>query len=113
MVGVFWIPVVIVLGMFILPFIDRAGTRKKWLKWSIVSVSLFVFLSLAVVTDHTSSTTPIWSCASCHKPGFGQSFASAPRKLADFSTRYDNKWLALHYRYPQYFWMIDSEVPAW
>jgi ubiquinol-cytochrome c reductase cytochrome b subunit len=113
MIGVFWIPAGIFLGMFILPFIDRGTTRKQWFKWSLVPVSLAVFLALTIVTSHTCSTTPIWSCASCHKKSFGKTFAVAPRVLADFSSRHDNKWLALHYRYPQYFWMMDPHVPSW
>jgi ubiquinol-cytochrome c reductase cytochrome b subunit len=113
MLGVFWIPAGILLAMLLLLFVDRGSARKKWLKWSLVSFSMAVVLSFAVFTSHTSSTTPIWSCASCHKESFGQAFANAPRKLSDFSSRYDNKWLSLHYRYPQYFWMMDIKVPSW
>jgi quinol-cytochrome oxidoreductase complex cytochrome b subunit len=113
MVGVFWIPVSLVLGMCLLMFIDRGTTRKKWLKWSIFSFSMAVFLTLIVFTYHTCSTTPIWSCASCHKKEFGQTFANAPRTIDAFSSHFSNKWLALHYRYPQYFWMMDAKVPSW
>jgi quinol-cytochrome oxidoreductase complex cytochrome b subunit len=110
MVGVFWIPAGIVLGLFLLLFVDL---RKDRLKWTIFSLSAAAVLLLCIVTYHTCSTSPIWSCASCHKKSFGQAFATAPRNLGAFSNRYDNKWLALHYRYPQYFWMMDAEVPGW
>jgi quinol-cytochrome oxidoreductase complex cytochrome b subunit len=113
MLGVFWIPAAILLGMLALPFIDRGETSKKWLKWSIIPLSLGIFLALSVVTYHSSTTTPVRSCAACHKEGFGETFAKAPRMLANFSTHYDNKWLALHYRFPQYFWMMDADVPGW
>lgn len=113
MVGVFWLPLILVLGMFFLPFIDRGEIRKKWIKWSVISLSLAAFLTVMVFTYHTSSTTPIWSCAACHKKTFGTTFGNAPEKIADFYTIYDNKWLATHYRYPQYFWMIETDLPGW
>jgi quinol-cytochrome oxidoreductase complex cytochrome b subunit len=113
MVGVFWLPAFVLVGMCVLSRLDRGAARKKWLKRTVGAFGLAVFLALAVVTAHTCSTTPIWSCASCHKSGFGQAMANPPRMLADFSSRYDNKWLALHYRYPQYFWMMDADVPSW
>jgi quinol-cytochrome oxidoreductase complex cytochrome b subunit len=113
MAGVFWIPLLLLLAMALLPFADGGRSRKKWLRRLVFPCGLAIFLVLAVVTHHTCSTTPIWSCASCHKKGFGQAFASAPRTIDAFSSRYDNKWLALHYRFPQYFWMMDAEVPSW
>lgn len=116
MLGVFWIPATVVLCLFLLPFIDRtdgAGKRKKWVQWSFLVCGLVLFLSLSFVTYHTGSTTPLDSCAACHKGGFGKAFATPPRNISEFSTRYDNKWLALHYRYPQYFWMMDADVPSW
>ncbi|MDR2161451.1 MAG: cytochrome b N-terminal domain-containing protein [Desulfovibrio sp.] len=113
MVGVFWIPALLLAGALLLPLADRGARRKKWLRQAFFPLSLAVFLAVAVVTFHTGSTTPVWSCASCHKKGFGQAFANAPKTVDAFSSRYDNKWLALHYRYPQYFWMMDADVPAW
>ncbi|MDR1489042.1 MAG: hypothetical protein LBS65_00935 [Desulfovibrio sp.] len=113
MVGVFWIPVILLVGLCLLPLADRGNIRKKWIRWLVFPLSLAVFLVFTVVTYHTCSTTPIWSCASCHKKGFGQAFAAAPRTIDAFSTRYDNKWLALHYRFPQYFWMMDADAPGW
>ncbi|MDR2076785.1 MAG: hypothetical protein LBP61_07660 [Desulfovibrio sp.] len=113
MIGVFWIPAILLAGMLLLPLADRGPRRKKWLRRLLFPFSLAVFLALVTFTYHTGSTTPGWSCASCHKKGFGQAFASAPRTVDAFSTRYDNRWLALHYRYPQYFWMMDADVPGW
>jgi ubiquinol-cytochrome c reductase cytochrome b subunit len=113
LLGVFWIPALLLAGLALLPLLDGGARRKKWLKRLIFPLSLAVFLIFTVITCHTGSTTPVWSCASCHKKGFGQAFAYAPKTIEAFSTRYDNKWLALHYRYPQYFWMMDAEVPSW
>jgi quinol-cytochrome oxidoreductase complex cytochrome b subunit len=113
MVGVFWIPATLLTGMFLLPLLDRGGVPRKWLARLLFPCSLALFLALSIVTAHTCGTTPLWSCASCHKPGFGQAFARAPVLVEDFSTHYDNAWLALHYRYPQYFWMMDADVPGW
>jgi ubiquinol-cytochrome c reductase cytochrome b subunit len=113
MVGVFWLPALLMLGLFLLPFIDRAEGRRKWIRRSFLAAGLVLFVSLSVVTYHTGSTTPLDSCGACHKEGFGEAFATPPRKPAEFSTRYDNNWLALHYRYPQYFWMMDAAVPSW
>jgi quinol-cytochrome oxidoreductase complex cytochrome b subunit len=113
MIGVFWIPLILFLGLLLLPLADRGRSRKKWLKRMLFPLSLAVYVAFAIVTYHTCSTTPIWSCASCHKKGFGQAFATAPRTIDAFSTRYDNKWLALHYRFPQYFWMMDADAPSW
>ncbi|MDR3177048.1 MAG: cytochrome b N-terminal domain-containing protein [Desulfovibrio sp.] len=113
MLGVFWIPALLLLGLCLLPLADRGNARKKRIRWLVFPVSLTVFLAFTVVTYHTCSTTPIWSCASCHKKDFGQSFAAAPRTIDAFSTRHDNKWLALHYRFPQYFWMMDADAPSW
>ena len=113
MLGVFWIPLAILLVMFLLPFIDKAAKGKNWVRWSALSLSLAIFITWGVFTHHSGSTTPIDSCAACHKEGFGEAFAIAPDKVDDFSDRYDNKWLSLHYRYPQYFWMMDATVPKW
>jgi ubiquinol-cytochrome c reductase cytochrome b subunit len=113
MVGVFWIPVSLFAGMFLLPVLDRGQAGRKRLTRLLFPFSLAVFLALSILTWHTCSTTPLWSCASCHKRDFGQNFATTPDRVEDFSTRYDNAWLALHYRYPQYFWMMDADVPAW
>ncbi|MDR2801093.1 MAG: cytochrome b N-terminal domain-containing protein [Desulfovibrio sp.] len=113
MFGVFWMPAILLAGLCLLPLADRGRTRKKRKGWLVFSLGLAVFLAFTVVTYHTCSTTPIWSCASCHKKGFGQAFATAPRTIDAFSTRHDNRWLALHYRFPQYFWMMDADAPSW
>gem|GEM_PF-243542 len=109
MVGVFWIPAAVMLGLFLVPFIGR-GT---WTRWPLFAAGLALCVTLGVFTHHTGSTTPTWSCPACHKGDFGQAFAHPPETLAKYSKRYDNKWLALHYRYPQYFWMMDADVPGW
>lgn len=113
MIGVFWLPAAIMTGLLLLPFVDRGTIRKKWLKRSIIAVSLGVFLALMIFSFRTCSTTPLWGCNACHKKGFGNTFANAPEKISDFYLIYDNKWLAVHYRYPQYFWMMDVDPPAW
>jgi quinol-cytochrome oxidoreductase complex cytochrome b subunit len=113
MVGVFWLPAVVLAGLILLPAIDRGATRNLGLKWALIIASTALCLALAVVTFRTGSTTPAWSCPACHKEDFGQAFSRPPDKARDFSTRYDNKWLALHLRYPQYFWMMDADVPGW
>ncbi|SDD57064.1 hypothetical protein [Sporomusa acidovorans] len=112
-IGVFWLPVTITVGLILLPFMDWGTTRKLWLKRSIIAVSLSIFLALTVFSFHTCSTTPLWGCNACHKKGFGNTFASAPEKINEFYLIYDNKWLAVHYQYPQYFWMMDADPPAW
>jgi hypothetical protein len=112
-VGVFWIPVVLSAGLFLLPYIGRGSTGGKRLQRALIPLCTALFLIFSIVTFHTVDTTPLWSCASCHKKGFGRTFAATPTKIADFSKRYDNKWLALHYRFPQYFWMMDADVPSW
>ena len=114
MLVVFWLPMTVTLCLFLLPFVDldRRGLRI-WLKRSIVISGVSLCLTLAVFTHHTGTTTPVGSCQACHKEGFGKSFSRPPETVNDFSRRYDNKWLALHYRYPQYFWMMDADVPAW
>ncbi|MDR2726275.1 MAG: cytochrome b N-terminal domain-containing protein [Candidatus Adiutrix sp.] len=114
MLAVFWLPMTVILCLMLLPFIDRGPRgRRQWLKWSLVVGSLSLCLTLGVFTHHTGTTTPVWSCQACHKEGFGKSFSRPPGAVKDFSKRYDNKWLAMHYRYPQYFWMMDAEVPGW
>lgn len=113
MIGVFWIPLGVLLLLVLLPLIDRAANGKNAVKWSALSLGLAILIAWGVLTHHTGSTTPIDSCAACHKAGFGEGFAHAPVRIADFSDRYDNKWLSLHYRYPQYFWMMDADVPKW
>lgn len=111
MIGVFWLPAALLSALAFLPLLRRGiGARFKW---GLIPLSLAVMLVLGIFTFHSASTTPIWSCAACHKEGFGEAFASPPRTIGAFSKRYDNKWLALHYRYPQYFWMMDAEVPKW
>ena len=111
MLGVFWGPLALLLGLALLPFIDRR--RRKAFQYAAAALCLLLFAGISFVTYHTSETTPVNSCPACHKEGFGESFAYAPKKTASFSTRYDNRWLALHYRYPQYFWMMDADVPKW
>jgi quinol-cytochrome oxidoreductase complex cytochrome b subunit len=115
MIGVFWIPLVATLALFLLPLIAGDGKRATNLKWPIFLCGLIVCLTLVTFTHRTGTTTPDWSCAACHKPGFGQRFESPPFAVAEFSTRYSNEWLALHYRFPQYFWMMDpgQRIPAW
>jgi quinol-cytochrome oxidoreductase complex cytochrome b subunit len=113
MLGVFWIPAAVTLGLFLLPFIDRGEERSILLKWPLILSSLALCLALMIFTYHTGSTTPAWSCPACHKEDFGQAFSRPPETVDKYSKRYDNKWLALHYRYPQYFWMMDADVPGW
>lgn len=113
MVGVFWIPLAVILGLLLLPCLDKGGERTRGLKWLFFSGGLLLFVALSVFTFRSGSTTPVNSCAACHKEGFGEAFATPPSLVEDFSTRYDNRWLALHYRYPQYFWMMDATVPKW
>ena len=108
---VFWLPLAVTLCLFLLPWLDRGW--GWWFKWSLVISSLSLALALAVLTHHTGTTTPIWSCQACHKEGFGKSFSRPPATVSEFSRRYDNKWLAMHYRYPQYFWMMDADAPGW
>jgi quinol-cytochrome oxidoreductase complex cytochrome b subunit len=112
MLGVFWLPLTVFLCLCFIPFLDRGGWRA-WFKWSMAVSSLSLCLTLMVFTHHTGTTMPAWSCMACHKEGFGKSFSRPPERVADFSRRYDNKWLAMHYRYPQYFWMMDADVPGW
>lgn len=113
MLGVFWGPLILLLLLAVLPFIDRSSRRGKAVPYFAAALCLALFVGVSFVTYHTSETTPVNSCPACHKEGFGESFAYAPTKISDFSKRYDNKWLALHYRYPQYFWMMDADVPKW
>ena len=113
MLGVFWIPLAVILGLLLLPCIDRRERRSIWIKWPLVLTGLILCLTLATYTHHTGSTTPAWSCASCHKEDFGEAFSRPPVTIKEFSRRYDNKWLSLHFRYPQYFWMMDADVPGW
>ncbi len=116
MLGVFWAPAAVLVILCLLPFIDRTdgvSIRKKYLPRLFAICGLALFTGLSFVTSHTGATTPLDSCAACHKEGFGEAFAIPPNMVSDFSTRYDNKWLALHYRYPQYFWMMDADVPGW
>ena len=115
MIGVFWIPLIATLALFLLPLIAGEGKRATALKWPIFLCALIVCATLATFTHRTGTTTPAWSCAACHKPGFGQRFETPPFTVTRFSTRYNNNWLALHYRFPQYFWMIDpgQSIPAW
>ncbi|MDR1856373.1 MAG: hypothetical protein LBR22_04345 [Desulfovibrio sp.] len=113
MPGVFWLPATLLAFLVLLPFLDRAQRRKPCVKWLILGACLAVFVGWGYVTYHTCSTTPLWSCPACHKEGFGEKFAVAPHSLAAFSVRHDNKWLAMHYRYPQFFWMMGGDIPAW
>ena len=91
----------------------NAGRWNKLVQYGLAALFLTLFVGLNYVTHHTHSTTPLDSCEACHKEGFGEAFAVPPPVIKDFSRHYDNKWLALHYRYPQYFWMMDATVPAW
>jgi len=109
MIGVFWLPAAVVLGLFLTPLIGRGA----WARWPLFLVSLTLCVGLAVFTCRTGSTTPTWSCPACHKADFGEAFARPPETVKEYAKRYDNKWLALHYRYPQYFWMMDPDVPGW
>jgi len=112
MIGVFWIPMGVIFGLCFLPFMGR-GSGQSVFRWPLFVCGLVLCLTLATFTYRTGSTTPAWSCLACHKEGFGQTFARAPVVVKKFPKRYNNKWLAMHYRYPQYFWMMDADVPAW
>ena len=112
MLGVFWIPVAVFCVTLLLVFVN-AGRWNKLVQYGLAALFLTLFVGLNYVTHHTHSTTPLDSCEACHKEGFGEAFAVPPPVIKDFSRHYDNKWLALHYRYPQYFWMMDATVPAW
>jgi hypothetical protein len=111
MIGVFWLPAAVLLCLCLLPCLDRS--RNAWPQRFAFLSSLVLCLALAVFTCHTGSTAPAWSCPACHKETFGKAFSRPPDSVKTFSKRYDNNWLALHSRYPQYFWMMDATVPAW
>lgn len=112
--GVFWLPVSILLVMALLPLIDRImPIGKNLLKWLTLLCSLALVVGWGALTYHTGSTTPIDSCTSCHQENFGEALAVVPSKVDEFSNYHDNKWLSLHYRHPQYFWMVDAKVPKW
>lgn len=109
------IPLLIFLGLFLVPLLDRKGAGRKKLRGAIVILGIVMALGVSVLTFHTSSTTPIWGCTACHKEGFGTTFSDAPAEVNKFTFDLDNKWLAVHYQYPQYWWMFnaDQDPPRW
>lgn len=112
MLGAFWLPMGLLAACLLMVCFKR-GETSRFARYGLLSVFLTIFLTLGVVTQHTYSTTPLESCEACHKEGFGDAFAIPPTRLSEISTHYDNKWLALHYRFPQYYWMMGAEVPMW
>ncbi len=108
-IGTIGIPLAIFLGMFLVPIIDKRHFRGKKLRGLLLVGGILTVTIISVFTVHTSSTTPIWGCTSCHKAGFGSTFSDAPNRVDKLTTELDNKWLAVHYQYPQYWWMFNAD----
>lgn len=114
-IGTIYIPLLIFFGMFLIPLIDRKGSIKPRFRAVFLVSGILTVLGVSVFTFHTSSTTPIWGCTACHKSSFGSTFSDAPVVISKLTTDLDNKWLAIHYQYPQYWWMmnLDQDPPRW
>lgn len=112
-VGLVLLPLLLIIGLALLPLLDRSRTRLRSIKWGVILSTLLITAVLVIVTGRSGSTSPLWGCQTCHKPGFGQTFGKAPQLIGEFSTGLDNKWLGIHYQYPQYWWMMDVEPPRW
>lgn len=115
LIGTLVIPVLIFGGMFLLPFLDQKWTKKQQ-RAALLTVALGSVLMISVFTFHTGSTSPIWGCTACHKSGFGKTFSEVPTEVSKITTTFDNKWLAIHYQSPQYWWLVDvnsQSVPRW
>ncbi len=88
-IGTFWLPLVVVVFLFLVPFIfkrrTQVGARMPLIKKLLLALVLWLFwgaiLAGVVGAGHHAKT---YGCASCHNPMMGVRQALPPANMAEF-----------------------------